>query len=302
MRLGLKGGDRGDDVVGEDGEETQLRHALEPVVAKRVVMHRSNIYDCLCCSCARGDDRRDTAHHFQYAGRVASGTCSTSTCRRITCGGKLCLACSRTAQRCMLCGALLEIEFVTIAKFKSFARFPPRFRQEARWLLMACRPYGLSRDVRVLLVRALSKYYHRPADQGPLLFQGETKDFARVEICATPQSGRLVVNVFNCGATPLSLGDGIRIAQRWTLTGGGGASKAAITKKKPDWLPVLPELSVAPGCGYHATVNLHKYFHMQIDAVRCVTSVRDRNAQPENAFDPSDSKQRSVHVEFDLKL
>lgn len=199
----------------------------------------------------------------------------------------------------MLCGATLEIVFVTIAKFKSFARFPLSFRREARWLLMACLQYRLSRDVRVLLVRALSKCYDRPVNQGPLLFEADKKGFARVEIFGTAQSGRVVVHVFNYGTAPLSLADSIRCGQRWTVTGGG---KGTVVKRKPEWNPVLPEVAVAPGCGFHAAVNLNKYFRMQIDSVRCVTNLRERDSPADVVFEKDPPRKRVIAVEFELKL
>src|SRR4051812_40677652 len=101
------------------------------------VVARSNLYDCLCSSCARGDDS------FGKELFNSSGTCGTESCYGITAGGRFCLACARVKQICFSCGALLEVVFVTMAKFNSFRRFPRQFRNEARALLLVCHRFRL---------------------------------------------------------------------------------------------------------------------------------------------------------------
>ena len=224
------------------------------------VVGRSNLYDCLCSSCARGDDA------CKEAPPCASSVCGTKECYGIASGGRHCLRCVREKQTCFSCGAQLEIVFVSMAKFNSFRRFPRQFRDEARTLLLVCRRFRLSRDVRVLLVKALSEHYHRPRTAGPRLFEGEVRDFVRVEVFQLAQSGRVYVHIFNLGKAQLPVPPEVRCAQGWTVSGG---RPEKLYKLSPDLPLQAPAVSVNPGCGIGFCAYLPKYFHLEIDSVKC---------------------------------
>jgi hypothetical protein len=265
----------------------------QPVVA------RSNLYDCLCMSCCRGEES------FGKERFNASGGCSTELCYGITCGGRYCLRCVRQKQVCFSCGSLLEITFMSMAKFNSFRRFPLQFRNEARALLFVCRQFGLSRDVRVLLVKALSEHYHRPRTVGPRLFEGEVRQFLRIEIFQLPQSGRVLVHVFNLQTAALTLSRELRCAQLWTLSGG---RPEKLYRRNPNHFEEMSNKALGGGCGHAFCVYLPKHYHLEIDMVTCEFAVTEESfvtefARQTGKAPPTEgTNNRVLRVAFSLKL
>ena len=200
-------------------------HAVPPVISPR-----SNLYDCLCVSCAKAEDNRDLRSWRQASGPQAGGavyTCKVFGCKTIAGAKSLCLYCCRRFQRCLSCNSYLAVVFNTAAKFQSFRRFPLVFRDEARQLLLICRRLSMSRDIRVLLVKALASQYEHHATLGPELLEMQTNDLRiRVHRVVGFQS-RVFVHIYHIGSMSnpeqalnvFHLPPEIARSHAWTLVG-----------------------------------------------------------------------------------
>jgi len=235
---------------------------------------RSNLYDSLCKSCARAEDTRSArdakAREKTLELPVGSKNLVYCTagggCCNIAGGGSLCLTCCRLQQRCLYCGVHLEVVFHTGAKFTSFKRFPEDFRRETRLLMLVCNRLQLTRDVRILLVKALSREYEKLHTLGAQLVTLHN-DEVRVEVFRVQNyAARVWIHVYpQVGDPPKEFRvlNCMRASRHWKVQG-------AKLKDPHNGLPAPTTSTVA--ARYNAVqfaVNFEKSWALGVDPLQC---------------------------------